>query len=344
MRAKKCITVVGCHAEGEVGRVITGGVLPPPGDDLFAKKCYLEKNADGLRKFLLHEPRGGAFVHANLVVPSTRADTDAGFIIMEPTDYPPMSGSNTLCVVTVLLETGMLAMREPVTALRLETPGGIISVVADCRDGRCERVTFTNVASFVTHLNVPVEVAGLGTLSVDIAYGGAFFALVDGQSLGFSLRPDEARQLVETGEMIKAAVVERYPVAHPENAAIEGVTFTQFTTAPRLVDGVKTGCNAVVISPGKIDRSPCGTGTAARLAVMHARSEITVNERYRSISLIGSEFNAEIVETRAVGARAGVIPRISGRAWITGIHQYMLDPDDPFPEGYTLTDTWYRAL
>jgi proline racemase len=345
MRMDRMITVVGCHAEGEVGRVITGGVLPPPGNTLFDQKRYLETEADDLRRFLLFEPRGGMFVHANLIVPPTRPGVDAGFIIMEPTDYPPMSGSNSMCVVTVLLETGMVKMVEPETHLVLETPGGLIEARAECRHGKCERVTVHNVPSFVSVLDAAVEVPGLGTVAVDIAYGGAFFALVDAPSLGFHLTPDEARDLVEMGETIKAAVVEQQPVVHPENPDIHTVTFTEFTT-PVTVDsnGVKTGQNAVVISPGKIDRSPCGTGTSARLAVLHARGQIDVGEPYRSTSLIGSVFHANIVATAMAGDRPAIVPSLSGRAWITGFHQYCLDPSDPFPQGYTLSDTWYRVL
>ncbi|NKB56575.1 MAG: hypothetical protein GKS00_09580 [Alphaproteobacteria bacterium] len=345
MRWNKTITVVGCHAEGEVGRVITGGVLPPPGKTLFDQKQYLEREADGLRKFLLYEPRGGAFVHANLIVPPTRPEADAGFIVMEATDYPPMSGSNSICVATVLLETGMLPMREPETRMRLETPGGLVDVVATCRDGRCERITVDNVPSFVSVLDGSVEVPGLGRIAVDIAYGGAFFAIVDAAALGFSLRPEEARALVETGEQIKEAVVAKYPVVHPENAEINTVTFTQFAAPVESdADGVKSGRNAVVISPGKIDRSPCGTGTSARLAVLRARGEINRQEPYISRSLIDSEFRCQIVEDVEVSDVQAVRPQISGRAWITGLHQYGLDPTDPFPEGYTLSDTWYRAL
>jgi proline racemase len=345
MRTDRLITVVGCHAEGEVGRVITGGVLPPPGKTLFDQKRYLETEADDLRHFLLFEPRGGMFVHANLIVPPTQPGVDAGFIIMEPTDYPPMSGSNSMCVVTVLLETGMVKMVEPKTTLTLETPGGLIEARAECRHGKCERVTVHNVPSFVAVLDAVVEVAGLGTVGVDIAYGGAFFALVDAPSLGFRLTPDEARDLVEMGETLKAAVVEQHPVAHPENPEIHTVTFTEFT-APVTVDhdGVKTGQNAVVISPGKIDRSPCGTGTSARLAVLHARGQIGVGELYRSTSLIGSVFDANIVSTTLIGDQLAIVPSLSGRAWITGFHQYCLDPSDPFPQGYTLSDTWYRVL
>jgi proline racemase len=345
MRLQRLITVIGCHAEGEVGRVITGGVLPPPGATLFEQKRYLETAADDLRRFLLCEPRGGAFVHANLIVPPTREGIDAGFIIMEPTDYPPMSGSNAMCVVTVLLETGMVQMVEPTTRLLLETPGGVIEALADCRDGKCERVTVRNVPSFVAVLDAAVEVPGLGHISVDIAYGGAFFAIVDAHALGFKLTPDEARHLVEVGETIKAAVVEQQPVVHPENPAIHTVTFTEFA-APLAMnrDGVKTSQNAVVISPGKIDRSPCGTGTSARLAVLHARHLLQVGEPYLSTSLIGTVFQARIVDTTSVGSRPAIIPSLTGRAWITGFHQYSLDPSDPFPQGYTLSDTWYRVV
>lgn len=344
MRVTRTITVVDCHAEGEVGRVVTGGVLPPPGDTLFAQKAWLEAN-DGLRRFLLFEPRGGAFVHANLVVPPKSPGADAGFIIMEATDYPPMSGSNSICVATALLETGMLAMQEPLTRLTLDTPGGVIQVEATCRNGRCERVRIRNVASFATHLAVPLEVEGLGTLRVDIAYGGAFFVLVDAAGLGFDLQREEARSLVETGERIKAAAAERYPVVHPENPEIAGITFTEFTL-PVTMDGegARCGRNTVVISPGKLDRSPCGTGSSARLAVMHARGEIAVGEAFVSRSILDTEFHCRVEAETRVGDRAAILPSLSGRAWVAGIHQYMLDPDDPFPEGYTLSDTWYRAL
>ena len=345
MHWERTITVVGCHAEGEVGRVITGGVLPPPGSTLFEMKQHLEREGDWLRRFLLFEPRGGAFVHANLVVPPIDPSADAGFIVMEATDYPPMSGSNAICVATVLLETGMVAMREPETRLRLETPGGLIEVSAKCHDGRCERVTLENVPSYVALNEGSIAVPGLGKLSVDIAYGGAFFAIVDADALGFALVAEEARALVETGERIKRAVVEKYPVVHPENPAINTVTFTQFAAGVESErDTGKRGRSAVVISPGKIDRSPCGTGTSARLALLHARGELDVGEPYTSISPIGSEFRCRILGTTDIGGKAAIRPQISGRAWITGVHQYGLDPTDPFPEGFTLSDTWYRTL
>ncbi len=345
MRFDRVVNVVGCHAEGEVGRVITGGVMPPPGATLFEQKRFLESRGDALRRWLLFEPRGGAFVHANLVVPPVHDDADAGFIVMEPTDYPPMSGSNCICVATVLLETGMLRMEEPTTRLRLDTPAGVVEALATCRAGKCERVRVRNVPSFVALRDARVNVPGLGEVGVDIAYGGAFFAIVDAAALGLRLVPEEARRLVEVGEAIKQAVVERIPVSHPQNPEISGVTFTQIAgPVRRAADGVLTGANAVVISPGKIDRSPCGTGTSARMALLSERGELAPGEPYRSTSIIGSRFECEIVETTRVGTRPAIVPSLSGRAWITGFHQYTLDPDDPFPEGYTLSDTWYRVL
>ncbi len=345
MKSARTITVIGCHAEGEVGRVITGGVLPPPGDSLFEQREYLRTQDDGLRKFLLYEPRGGAFVHANLIVPPKSPGADAGFIIMEPTDYPPMSGSNSICVATVLLETGMVEMLEPETVLHLDTPGGLIEVVAQCRDGRCESVRTRNVLCFVAKLDAAVEVAGLGTVICDIAYGGAFFAILDAPGLGFALQPDEARELVEMGERIKLAAAEQHPVSHPENPNIHTITFTQFA-APLITDGDgrTVGRNTVVISPGKLDRSPCGTGSSARLAVLHGRGQIGLGETLVSQSVLGTEFHCRIEEDCQVAGQPAILPSLQGRAWITGSHQYSLDPDDPFPQGYTLSDTWYRAL
>jgi len=344
MKLSRRITVVGAHAEGEVGRVVTGGVLPPPGDTVYDQMRHLREHQDGLRKFLLFEPRGGAFVHTNLVVPPKHPDAQAGFIIMEPDDYPPMSGSNSMCVATVLLETGMIEMHEPETRLRLETPGGLIDVVAECEDGRCMRVKTTNVPSFAAHLDARIEVEGFGSLTVDVAYGGAFFVIVDAGPLGFSIVRNEARALVEAGERIKAAAQEQLQVVHPDYPDVNEIVFTEFTLPVREEGGVKTGANTVCISPGKLDRSPCGTGTCARLAVLHARGEIGEGERYLSRSVTGTEFEAQIEATTKVGDHPGIVASIAGRAWITGFHEFVLDPRDPFPEGYTLSDTWYRAL
>ena len=195
MRAARTITVVGCHAGGEIGNVVVGGVLPPAGDTVFEQMETLRREGDWLRRVLLREPRGSVACHANLVVPPTRDDCDAGFIIMEPTEYPAMSGSNTICVTTVLLETGMVEMREPETLVRLEAPGGVVEARAACRDGKCESIEFTNVPCFVGQLDAALEVEGLGTLTVDVAYGGMWYAIADAKALGFEITPEEARDL-----------------------------------------------------------------------------------------------------------------------------------------------------
>src|SRR5207342_2820969 len=265
MRARRTITVVGCHAGGEVGNVVTGGVLPPAGATVFEQMQTLARVGDGLRRLLLREPRGSVACHANLVVPSTRPDCDAGFIIMEPTEYPPMSGSNAICTATVLLETGMVEMQEPETTLRLEAPGGVVEARAACRDGRCESVEITNVASFADRLDAPLEVAGLGTLTVDIAYGGMWYAIADAAALGFAIEPGEARDLSLAGERIRAAAREQLPCAHPENPDTAGVSIVQIAGPWQGLGAVSR--NAVVVAPGRLDRSATGTGLSARMAV-----------------------------------------------------------------------------
>jgi proline racemase len=338
VRWERTITVVGCHVGGEDNHVIVGGVLPPPGSSMFERKRYLEAHGDELRRWLLHEPRGKPSLCVNLVTPPTRPDCDAGLIIMEATDYPPMSGSNTIGTVTVLLETGMLPMREPVTTLTLDTPAGPVPVEARCRNGKVEQVRFTNVPCFVTHLGATVDVEGLGSIAVDVAYGGAFFAIVDAPSLGFAVEPKEARELVTLGNRITAAAARQLPVRHPENPDIHTVTFTEFAM-PFAGPGTVSR-NAVIVAPGRIDRSPCGTGTSARLAVLHARGQLGPGQGFVHESIIGSRFEAGIAATATVGGRSGIVPTIAGQAWITGVFQHGFDPSDPFRGGYTLPDLW----
>jgi trans-L-3-hydroxyproline dehydratase len=338
MRARRTITVVGCHAGGEIGNVVVGGVLPPAGETVFDQMRTLRDGDDSLRRLLLREPRGSVACHANLVVPATREDCDAGFIIMEPTEYPAMSGSNTICTTTVLLETGMVEMREPETVVRLEAPGGVVEARAVCRDGRCESVEFTNVPCFVEHLDAALEVEGLGMLSVDVAYGGMWYAIADAQALGFAIEPHEARDLSLAGERIRAAAREQLSCMHPENPEISGVSIVQIAEPWQGVGKVTK--NAVVVSPGRLDRSATGTGLSARLAVLYARGEMGVGDSMTHASAIGSTFDGRIVEEARVGDRSAIVSAICGSAWITGIWQVFVDPDDPFPEGYLLSDTW----
>jgi proline racemase len=338
MRAQRVVTVVGCHAGGEIGNVVVGGVLPPAGDTVFEQMQTLRREGDWLRRLLLREPRGSVAYHANLVVPATREDCDAGFIIMEPTEYPAMSGSNSICTATVLLETGMVEMHEPETALRLEAPGGVVEVRAACRDGRCESVELTNVPSFAERLDAALEVEGLGTITVDVAYGGMWYAIADAAALGFALEPHEARDLSVAGEHIRAAAREQLPCVHPENPEIAGVSIVQIAAPWQGVGQVTR--NAVVVAPGRLDRSATGTGLSARMAVLHARGLMAVGDAMTHASVIGSTFDGRIVAEAEVGGRPAIVPAIRGSAWITGFSQLVVDPTDPFPEGYVLADTW----
>ena len=339
MRTSKVIHVVSCHAEGEPGDVIVGGVLPPPGDSIREQRLWIEKD-DRLRRFVLNEPRGGVFRHVNLLVPPKDPRAQIGWIIMEPADTPPMSGSNSICVATVVLDTGIVPLVEPETELLMEAPGGLVKVRADCRNGKAERITITNVPSFADRLAVPLEVEGMGTLTVDTAYGGDSFVIVDAKALGFEIVPDEACDLTAAGMKIAAAANEQLGFRHPTLTEWNHISFCQFAGPLTETNGELTGANAVCVRPGKIDRSPTGTGCSARMAVLQAQGRMQVGSRYRARSIIGSEFECGIASLTTVGDKNAVIPTVSGRAWITGTHQLMLDPDDPWPEGYRIADTW----
>lgn len=339
MRSSKIIHVVSCHSEGEVGDVIVGGVTPPPGDTLWAQSRWIAQDQQ-LRNFVLNEPRGGVFRHVNLLLPAKDPRAQMAWIIMEPADTPPMSGSNSLCVATVLLETGILPMHEPLTRLCLEAPGGLIHIVAHCQGGKVERVEMKNLPSFADQLGVPLEVKGLGTLTVDTAYGGDSFVIADAQALGFSLSADEAADLAATGLKITRAANEQLGFVHPLNKDWAHISFCQLAGPLQREHGVLTAANAVVIRPGKVDRSPTGTGCSARMAVLHARGQLKVGERFVGRSIIGSTFHCHIEGLSEVAGRPAILPSITGRAWITGVHQHLLDPSDPWPEGYRLSDTW----
>jgi len=340
---EKAVDIVHCHAEGEVGDVIVGGVEAPPGDTLWQQAQWIAKD-ESLRNFVLNEPRGGVFRHVNLLVPAKDERAAMGWIIMEPEDTPPMSGSNSICVSTVLLETGIVPMTEPITEFVLEAPGGLVDVTAECRDGKAERITVRNVPSFADRLDAKLEVPGIGTLTVDTAYGGDTFVVVDANSAGVELIPDEARNLCETGVKITAAANEQLGFHHPENAEISNISFCQFTNPITVEDGQRVGKNTVVVRPGKVDRSPTGTGLSARLAILHAKGEAKPGDTLLARSIIDSEFLGRIEEEVTIGDRHGIRPSISGRAWLYGRSQFKLDPRDPWPGGYRLSDTWPKLI
>ena len=339
MRSSKTIHVISAHAEGEVGDVIVGGVTPPPGDTIWAQRSFIARDQT-LRNFVLNEPRGGVFRHVNLLVPPKHPDADAAFIIMEPEDTPPMSGSNAICVATVLLDAGILPMTEPETHLTLEAPGGLVRVRAECRNGKAERIFVQNLPSFADRLAAPLEVEGLGTLTVDTAYGGDSFVVVDAAALGLRITEDEAADIARLGVAINDAANAQLGFAHPENPDWDHISFCAFCGPLTETETGLTGRSAVAIQPGKVDRSPTGTAVSARMALMAARGQMRPGQSLEAVSIIGSRFTGRILGTTQVGDRPAILPEISGRGWITGIHQHMLDPDDPWPQGYRLRDTW----
>ena len=339
MRSKQIIHMVSCHAEGEVGNVIVGGVAPPPGDTLWQQARWIAAD-QGLRNLVLNEPRGGVFKHINLLVPAKIPAAVYGFIIMEPEHTPPMSGSNSICVSTVLLDTGLVEMQEPVTEFILEAPGGLVAVKAYCEDGKARSIEVHNLASFADQIDATLEVEGIGPLTVDTAYGGDSFVIVDAAALGFEIRPDEASDLARVGAKITAAANEQLGFSHPTNPEWAHISFCELAMPIYEENGIKVSRNTVAIDPGKLDRSPCGTGCSARMAVLHARGLMHSGDRMIGRSIIDSRFDCSIVNETQIADRSAIIPSIRGRAWITGTHQIMLDPDDPWPEGYRVTDTW----
>jgi proline racemase len=339
MRSKNIIHMISCHAEGEVGNVIVGGVSPPPGDTLWQQSRWIDED-QSLRNLVLNEPRGGVFKHINLLVPAKQPEAQFGFIIMEPEHTPPMSGSNSICVSTVLLDSGLIEMQEPITEFILEAPGGLVPVKAYCENGKTQSVEIRNLPSFADQLDASLEVEGVGTITVDTAYGGDSFVLVDAATLGFEIKPDEASDLAQLGVRISAAANEQLGFDHPTNPDWAHISFCEFTLPIGEVNGAKVSKNTVAIDPGKLDRSPTGTGCSARMAVLHAKGLMKTGDRLIGISIINSRFDCSIVGETRVGDKVAIIPSIRGRAWITGTHQVMLDPDDPWPGGYRLSDTW----
>jgi proline racemase len=340
MRWSRTLEMVEAHAEGEVGRVVTGGVLDIPGATVLERMTHINTVDDSLRRLLCLEPRGSAAMSTNLLFPPSRPDADAAFLILQADRAHAMSGSNAICVTTVLLETGLLPMHEPETVVRLETPAGLVTATAACRAGKCERVSLAMTPAFVEALDVAAEVPGLGPVVVDLAFGGVFYALIDPRPLGLAIVPDQARALVDAGTRIHRALNAALDIRHPEIPSIAGISYTM------LVDRTDAGdlLGATVLPPGRLDRSPCGTGNAARMAVRHARGEVAVGGTATARSIIGSRFDAELVGTTTVAGGPATLTRISGRGWINGFHRIGLDPTDPWPQGYLLSDTWGDAF
>src|SRR3954464_408864 len=306
LRIGPVVDAVDAHAGGEPGRVIVGGVEGVPGGSMFEAMTWLQANRDDIRLRMLREPRGYPAANCNLVLPTSNPEAVAGYVIMEQVEYPGMSGTNTMCVVTVLLETGMLAMHEPITELTLETPARLLRARADCENGKVTAVTFRNVPAFATHLDVPVEVPTLGTVTVDVAYGGMFYVIAEAAPFGLRLTPDEGSDIVRITEMVKAAAAEQLPVAHPDQPGFAGITIGQLSGPAH--DAANSWRNVVTVSTGRLDwskpspgtggihRSPGGTGTCAKMAVLHAKGRLGIAEDFRHEGILGTVFTGRLVE------------------------------------------------
>ncbi len=340
MDPESVIHTVSCHAEGEVGDVIVDGVPVPPGNTIWEQSRWIAEDGR-LRNHMLNEPRGGVFRHVNLLVPAVSPDADIGFIIMEPVHTPPMSGSNSMCVATVVLETGIVEMVEPITNITLEAPAGLVPIEARCRDGKVEKVTITNVASFADRLDAMIDVEGIGSLRVDTAFGGDSFVLVDAADLGFSIEPSEAADLVAIGRRVAAAANEQLGFRYPtDDIEWNHISFCQIAGPLERNGNTLTQRSTTLVEPGKLDRSPTGTAVSARLAMLAAKGQAEVGDQLVMKSIIDSTFVGTITNTTSVGDRPAIIPTVSGTVWLTGTHQYRLDPTDPWPEGYRVGDTW----
>lgn len=352
----KLIRAVETHVAGNAGRVVIGGVgdLAVPGDTMYARRLHMQTHMDWFRTLMLKEPRGGPHDTVNLVLPPCDPEADVGLIIIEQGPYyPVMSGGLVMSVVTVLLETGRLPITGPVTKVVLDTPAGLVTARATCRGDRVSEVRLVNVPSFVTHLDAVVTVPGLGQVTVDIAYGGMFYMLVEAAGLGLEIEPNSAGELMSIGEQIKNAAREQLGVQHPQHPEVDLLEQTLWWGPPH--DPTNHGRNTVVLSSGPprpsgeaspravLDRCPCGTGTSARMAVLHARGDLEIGEEFRHEGILDSVFTGRITETTTVGARAAIVPEIGGSAWITGFSDWIVRDDDPYPTGFTIADLWPRT-
>jgi proline racemase len=333
MRARRYFAAVDSHTEGMPTRVVTGGVGPIPGASMLERKLHFEEHLDHLRLLLMREPRGHGAMSGAILQPPLRDDADWGVIFIEVSGLLPMCGHGTIGVATVLVETGMVEVTEPETVIRLDVPAGLVEARVQVEDGRAKAVTIRNVASFLHARDRSVEVPGYGTVRYDMAYGGNFYALTPAADAGLSVDPARSDELVHAGLAVMAAINEADRPVHPEDPRIHGCHHVVFHEPGR--DGADAVA-ATSIHPGWLDRSPCGTGTSARMAQLVARGELEIGAPFVNQSVIGTRFTGRAIAATTVAGAPAIVPEITGRAWITGMGQYLLDQDDPFPAGFAL--------
>jgi proline racemase len=334
------IEIYNTHCCGEIGDVIVAGDIQLEGETIFEQSKYLFENKK-LRNFVLNEPRGGVFKHCNLIVNPKNKEASAGFIIMEPEDNPPMSGSNSICVATVLLEKNLIKSTEPFTSFTLEAPGGLISIKAEVKNKITKSVEIENLPSFVDLMDVKLKTKNYGEIIVSTVFGGDTFIICNARDFNLTIEPKNAKKFVEISKEIIKIANQEFSFSHPTISSLDYISFCQFIEPVKVNSSQqKEGWNTVCIRPGKLDRSPCGTGTSARLALMKEKNEIDVNEVFISRSIIGSTFETKIKEEFFSNGKKMIKPLIKGSAFITGKQELYVSKNDPFPEGYRLNDTW----
>ncbi|MBB5632962.1 proline racemase [Cryobacterium mesophilum] len=331
MRSKRMFTAVDSHTEGMPTRVVTGGVGVIPGSTMNEKRLYFMEHLDDIRLLLMNEPRGHSAMSGAILQAPTRPDADWGVVYIEVSGCLPMCGHGTIGVATVLVETGMVEVTEPVTTIRLDTPAGLVIARVDVSDGHADSVTIENVPSYTVRLDATVEVPGYGTVPYSLAFGGNFYAMVDLDAVGLEFDRADQEEIMAAGLAIMTAINETDPPSHPE---IEGVDHCHHVEFIAPGSDAKHSRHAMAIYPGWFDRSPCGTGTSARMAELYSRGQLGLNQDFLNESFIGSCFTGRLISETTVAGMPAVIPTITGRAWVTGIGQYLLDPSDPFPTGF----------
>ncbi|MFD4599410.1 proline racemase family protein [Streptomyces sp. NPDC058464] len=344
------IHAIDVHAEGEPGRVLIGSHLHVRGATMAERLEYCEKHLDELRRLLLREPRGYPALCGALILPPADPAADFGLVVLEQGGFRPMSGSNLICAVTALVETGAVPVTEPVTELTVDTAVGLVRVRADIENGKATRVTFANVPAFAVALDHVLELPEYGLVPVDIVFGGQFYVQARAADLGVRLDPSAAKELTRAGSVLRTAAQQQFPVAHPVNPGIDEISLAMLH-GPSPSPGI-SGRNTVVLPNGEVDlgdpstwtgtldRSPCGTGTSGRMAALHARGQLPLDSPFVHESIIGTTFTGTLLSETRIGPYEAVLPTISGRGWITAFSEYVLDDTDPFPYGYTLGDLW----
>ncbi|ENQ3079143.1 proline racemase family protein [Bacillus sp. WLY-B-L8] len=333
MRAHRVFTTIDTHTGGNPTRTLISGLPKLVGETMSEKMLHMKKEYDWIRKLLMNEPRGHDVMSGALLTDPCHPKADIGVIYIETGGYLPMCGHDTIGVCTALVESGLIPIQEPVTSLKLDTPAGLVEVDIAIENGKAKEVSFCNIPAFLLK-SISVDVEGIGRVDADIAYGGNFYAIIEAKSVGLELIPENASHIIETAINIRNTINEQVEIVHPQYSFIKGLTHVEFFTEPTHEKAdVK---NTVIVPPGGIDRSPCGTGTSAKLAVLYANQEISIGEEFVHESIVGSLFRGSVLETTDVEGVEAVVTQITGSAWLMGMHRFFYHEEDPLKEGFLL--------